>query len=125
MSFADLGDVTEADHSVEVFKQTRRSASYTVGSNPWAGIKPVVERPQDDTAAAPADAEAPPGPLRAGLPDPWLRLGRQLYVVLLVAVFFEYPAWAGVALGTFACFVIDTDLGPSAAAQNAVGGWMT
>ncbi|KAG2441113.1 hypothetical protein HXX76_003965 [Chlamydomonas incerta] len=123
VSFADLGGATEGDHSTEVFKNTRRSASYTVGPNPWAGMKPLARTSRDDAAAAadagaPALAAAAPG-RGSGAPDPWLRLGRQLYVVLLVAVFFEYPAWAGAALGTFACFIIDADMGPTTAAQRA------
>ncbi|KAG2436076.1 hypothetical protein HYH02_011587 [Chlamydomonas schloesseri] len=52
-------------------------------------------------------------------PNLRLRLGRQLLVVMLTAVFYEYPAWADVALNSFACFIIDADQGPITPAQTA------
>ena len=44
----------------------------------------------------------------------------QLFVVVLVAVFYLYPAWADVGLSTFACFVLDASYGPITPDQKVI-----
>eukprot|EP00198_Chlamydomonas_reinhardtii_P001870 XP_001691206.1 predicted protein [Chlamydomonas reinhardtii] len=46
----------------------------------------------------------------------------QLFVVVLVAVFYLYPAWADVGLSTFACFVLDASYGPITPDQKCYTG---
>ncbi|KAG2448430.1 hypothetical protein HYH02_006322 [Chlamydomonas schloesseri] len=55
--------------------------------------------------------------------DAALSLGKQLAVLLLIAVFIMYPGWANASLSIFACYIVDDGAGSYADRQKATAPW--
>ncbi|KAG2423881.1 hypothetical protein HXX76_014935 [Chlamydomonas incerta] len=55
--------------------------------------------------------------------DKNLKLGEQLGIMTIIAVFIVYPGWANAVLSIFTCYVIDTGEGAYAQYQQATWSW--